>query len=91
MIWTILIILSIFQDISHNTGSFFGFGRGLAFFMVVSILLILYLIFHILVKLEELDLRITRLTRIMALKKLEKDKKSIIDKRRKKNYKIEVI
>ena len=67
-IWTILIILSIFPDISYNIANFFGFGRGLDFFIVSSILLILYLIFRIFVKLEELDSRITKLARSIAFK-----------------------
>ncbi len=67
-IWTILIILSIFPDISYNIANFFGFGRGLDFFIVSSILLILYLIFRIFVKLEELDSKITKLARSIALK-----------------------
>ncbi|MES0341971.1 MAG: DUF2304 family protein [Candidatus Humimicrobiaceae bacterium] len=67
-IWTILIVLSIFPDISNNIASFFGFGRGLDFFIVSSILIIFYLIFRIFVKLEELDSKIAKLTRNIALK-----------------------
>ena len=74
-IWVLLIILSIFPDISHNIASFFGFGRGLDFFMVASILLILYLILRIFIKLEELDSRITRLARSIALKESVEDGK----------------
>ena len=84
VIWVILIILSIFPDISHNIASFFGFGRGLDFFMVTSILLILYLILRIFIKLEDLDSRITRLARSITLKESEQDKKHESKKERKK-------
>jgi len=83
-IWVILIILSIFPDISHNIASFFGFGRGLDFFMVASILLILYLILRIFIKLEELDSRITRLARNIALKESTESEKPAGNKKRKK-------
>ena len=79
-IWVILIILSIFPDISHNIASFFGFGRGLDFFMVASILLILYLILRIFIKLEELDSKITRLARNMTLEKSRTDNKNLYNK-----------
>lgn len=78
-IWTILIILSIFPDISHTIAGFFGFGRGLDFFMVSSILLILYLIFRIFIKLEELDSRITKLARSIALKESDAIKENSDD------------
>jgi len=84
VIWVILIILSIFPDISHNIASFFGFGRGLDFFMVTSILLILYLILRIFIKHEDLDSRITRLARSITLKESEQDKKHESKKERKK-------
>ena len=83
-IWVILIILSIFPDISHNIASFFGFGRGLDFFMVASILLILYLILRIFIKLEELDSRITKLARSITLKESVENKKSAANKKGKK-------
>ena len=79
-----LIILSIFPDISHNIPSFFGFGRGLDFFMVTCIPLILYLIFRIFTKLEELDSRITRLAGNIALKESGEDKKPASNKESKK-------
>ena len=90
MIWVILIVLLIFPDISHNIASFFGFGRGLDFFMVTSILLILYLIFRIFIKLEELDSRITRLARNIALRESKEDKRLAGNKgSKKKEYKTE--
>jgi hypothetical protein len=72
--WVILILLSIFPDVSHVIAGFFGFGRGLDFFIVASILIIFYLIFRIFVKLEEIDSRITRLARNIALKEADDTK-----------------
>lgn len=77
--WVILILLSIFPDVSHIIAAFFGFGRGLDFFIVSSILLIFYLIFRIYVKLEEIDSRITKLARSIALKESEKKDKIFMD------------
>jgi hypothetical protein len=73
-LWIILIVLSIFPDISDNIAIFFGFGRGFDFFIISSILMIFYLIFRIFVKLEELDSKIAKLTRNLALKESGKAK-----------------
>jgi hypothetical protein len=80
--WVILILLSIFPDVSHVIAGFFGFGRGLDFFIVASILLIFYLIFRIFIKLEEIDSRITRLARNIALKEVD-EIKILVEKNRK--------
>jgi hypothetical protein len=69
--WVILLVISIFPDVSHVIAGFFGFGRGLDFFIVASILIIFYLIFRIFIKLEEIDSRITRLARNIALKEVD--------------------
>ena len=68
--WVMLLVISIFPDISHIIAGFFGFGRGLDFFIVASILIIFYLIFRIYIKLEEIDSRITRLARNIALEEV---------------------
>ncbi len=72
----ILIILSIFPQLSNIVANFFGFGRGLDFFIVSSILLIFYLIFRIYIMLEELDSKIVKLARSISLKEI-KDIKSL--------------
>jgi hypothetical protein len=73
--WIFLIILSIFPQISDKIANLFGFGRGLDFFIVSSILLIFYLIFKIFVMLEELDSKITELARSISLERIEVGKK----------------
>lgn len=72
----ILIVLSIFPQLSHIVANFFGFGRGLDFFIVSSILLIFYLIFRIYSMLEDLDSKIVKLARSISLKEI-KDIKSL--------------
>lgn len=72
----ILIILSIFPQLSNIVANFFGFGRGLDFFIVSSILLIFYLIFRIYIMLEELDSKIVKLARSISLKE-SKDIKNL--------------
>ena len=69
--WMLLIILSIFPQISDKIANFFGFGRGLDFFIVSSILLIFYLIFRIYSMLEDLDSKITELARSISLKEIK--------------------
>jgi len=69
-IWVVLIVLSIFPQISGNIADFFGFTRGIDFFIVSSILLMFYLIFRIFIKLEELENKITKLSRSIAIKEI---------------------
>jgi len=69
-IWAALIILSIFPQISEKIANFFGFTRGIDFFIVSSILLMFYLIFRIFIKLEELENKITKLSRSIAIKEI---------------------
>lgn len=79
-IWVILILLSIFPQISYTIANLFGFGRGLDFFIVSSILLIFYLIFRIISKLEDLDEKIAKLARSISLKELKDNEKEIKNK-----------
>ncbi len=76
-IWVILILLSIFPQISDRIANLFGFGRGLDFFIVSSILLIFYLIFRIISKLEEMDAKIAKLARSISLKELKDNSKKV--------------
>ena len=87
LMWVLLILLSIFPQISDKIANFFGFGRGLDFFIVSSILLIFYLIFRIISKLEEMDAKIAKLTRSIALDEM-KDYKKIHEKQLKNSKKI---
>ncbi len=75
LLWILLILLSIFPQISDGIANFFGFGRGLDFFIVSSILLIFYLIFRIISKLEEMDAKIAKLARSIALEEMKDHKK----------------
>ena len=78
--WVLLILLSIFPQVSDRIANFFGFGRGLDFFIVSSILLMFYLIFRVISKLEDMDAKITKLARNMALKEMEGHRKAEIKK-----------
>lgn len=79
-IWVILIVLSVFPQISDKVADIFGFGRGLDFFIVSSILLIFYLVFRIFIRLEELDDKITKLARSIAIKEVTDDEKKNVFK-----------
>ncbi len=87
IMWVLLILLSIFPQVSDRIANFFGFGRGLDFFIVSSILLIFYLIFRIISKLEEMDAKIAKLARSISLDEM-KDYKKIHEKQLKNSKKI---
>ena len=78
--WVLLILLSIFPQVSDRIANFFGFGRGLDFFIVSSILLMFYLIFRVISKLEDMDAKITKLARNMALEEMKDHRKAEIKK-----------
>ncbi len=78
--WVLLILLSIFPQVSDRIANFFGFGRGLDFFIVSSILLMFYLIFRIISKLEDMDAKITKLARRMSLEEMKDYRKAEVKK-----------
>ena len=47
---------------------FFGIGRGVDLVLYVSIILILYLIFRVTVRLEQMDRNMTKIVRTLALR-----------------------
>jgi small membrane protein len=76
-IWLTAIIVSIQPDIITFISTFVGIGRGVDVLIYVSITLLFYIIFRILIKIEKLQQEITTLTRAIAIKNVQdkKDKK----------------
>ena len=74
VLWTIIIIIAFFPQISDRFAKFVGIGRGADTAFFISILLLFYLIFRLYVKIDYLDKNITELT-IEISKKFKKNNK----------------
>ncbi|MBI3609122.1 MAG: DUF2304 domain-containing protein [Nitrospirae bacterium] len=58
----------VFPDSTLVVAHLFGIGRGVDLVLYVSIILILYLLFRVYVRLEQLDREITQVVRALALR-----------------------
>ncbi len=77
IIWTIFWLMVGFVVILPETTSFVanfvGVGRGVDLVIYISILILFYLLFRILVRLDKVEKDITKIVRNIALKKNEND------------------
>jgi small membrane protein len=76
-IWVSVIIIAIIPDTITFISTYVGIGRGIDVAVYVSVTLLFYIVFKILVKIEKLQQEITSLTRAIAIKNVhnKKDKK----------------
>ncbi|MCX6746113.1 MAG: DUF2304 family protein [Candidatus Parcubacteria bacterium] len=78
LIWTIFWFMVAFVVILPETTSlvanFVGVGRGVDLVIYISILILFYLVFRILVRLDKVDKDVTKIVRSIALKKEEEKK-----------------
>jgi hypothetical protein len=71
VLWLGAATVIAFPDSTMVAARLFGIGRGADLVLYVSIILILYLLFRVYVRLEQLDREITQIVRAVALR--EKD------------------
>jgi len=73
--WVFVGLAAAFPEITDYLASLVGVGRGLDLVLPVSVAIIFYTIFKLIMKIDRLEQDITRLTRQQALQKSE-DKKN---------------
>jgi len=78
-LWLILWIgaatVIVFPESTIVAARFLGIGRGVDLVLYVSIILILYLLFKVYVRLEQLDREVTQIVRAVALQKMDSGRK----------------
>ena len=73
-IWIIVIIISLFPDVTYFFAKAFGINRGVDLVIYVSITALFYLMFRLYIKLDRVEKSITLLTRHDAIKNVKKKK-----------------
>ena len=68
VLWMGAATVIVFPDSTGMAARLFGLGRGVDLVLYVSIILILYLLFKVYVRLEQVDREITQIVRALALR-----------------------
>lgn len=68
MIWSAVIVISIFPGLISGLSEIVGIGRGTDLAIYVSIILLFYLMFRLYVKVDAHNREITKLVREIAIK-----------------------
>ncbi len=74
LLWLFVLVVFWQPDTTSYLASLLGIGRGADLVVYLSILVIFYMLFKILVRLNKLDSELTKLVRAEALKKDENKK-----------------
>ena len=74
IIWAVVILVSLFQDILSQVSSVVGIGRGTDLAVYLSIIVLFYLLFRIYVFMDEQNKQITKLVRQVAIRDAKKKK-----------------
>ena len=75
--WFITAFLVLFPDITSYAANLVGVGRGVDLVIYLAILILFYLMFRALVKLDKVEKEVTKVVRKVALE--EKDKRGIMN------------
>lgn len=67
-LWIIVIIVAVLPQVTDPLSKILGVGRGVDVATYFSILLIFFLIYKIMARLEKIELEITKLVRHLSLK-----------------------
>jgi hypothetical protein len=67
LIWSAVILISIFPDLISSLSVLLGIGRGTDLAIYVSIILLFYLMFRLYVKIDSQSREVTKLVREIAI------------------------
>jgi len=68
-IWTSLIVVVIYPEITALPADLFGIERGVDFLIYIATIFLIYSIYRVYAKIEKVEQDITKLTRIITFKK----------------------
>lgn len=68
VLWSVGAVVIVFPNSSAIIARFLGIGRGVDFVLYLSVILILYLLFRVYVRLEQVDREVTLIVRTLALR-----------------------
>lgn len=70
-VWIIIVVVTLFPDLTISFANLFGIGRGLDSVYIVSIIFLFYIVFKLYNKMEQQKRRINELVSQLALKEHE--------------------
>jgi small membrane protein len=71
--WLGLVVLALLPNSTARIAGWLGVGRGVDVAMYVALVLLFYISFRLLAKIEDLERQITRLVRSQALRDLDRE------------------
>ncbi len=71
LVWIIIIVVTLFPNITTHFANFFGLGRGLDSVYIISIIFLFYIVFKLYNKIEQQKKRINELVSQLTLKENE--------------------
>ncbi len=71
--WVVVLSATLWPKTTDIIAQAFGVGRGVDFFIFISILALFFLIFKIIVKIEKIERDITKIVRKVAIDEKDKD------------------
>lgn len=74
VLWLIIIIATISPKTTDIAANFLGVGRGYDLSVYISIIVLFYLMFRIMVKIDKMDRNITKIVREVAIKEADENK-----------------
>jgi len=76
LFWIMILIIDLQPNIINFIANFVGIGRGVDLVIYISLFVIFYLFFCLLVRINKIDKNISELTRKIALDEFEKNKQA---------------
>lgn len=74
-LWGIIIVVAILPNTTNILSRLLGVGRGVDVAIYFSIILIFFLVYKMMVKLEKIENEITKIVSHLAIKELDKNEK----------------
>lgn len=74
LLWLAMIVAAIDPNVTTKVANFFGIGRGVDFMMYAAFIFIFFLIFKILLRINQLDKNMTKIVNHLAVKDSKNNK-----------------
>lgn len=71
--WTFILFILFDQQLLSGMAKIIGIGRGVDLAVYLSIILIFYIVYMLLVKIQQLENKITKIIREQAIKKISRE------------------
>lgn len=81
-LWIVIIVVALIPQVTDVLSGMLGIGRGFDLAIYVAIILLFYLVFRLMVKIDKLEHEITKIVRTVAINNRIQEKKVSNGKKR---------